>query len=127
MSRTTTTAAAGRLTQRAVPPSVLSLLGGRHRVFDTESGCSVIVAREPARDPKGLALPESALLLWHMSIAHPDRYPTWDEIADVRYRLVPDDVTMAMLLPPTSQYVNAHEHCFHLWEIDDPRGPNHGT
>jgi len=54
---------------------------------------------------------------YHMSISHPSRYPTWDEIRDARYALLPDDVTMAMLLPPKSEYVNVHERCFHLWEV----------
>lgn len=27
---------------------------------------------------------------WHMSISHPDRYPTWDEVATAWYQLVPD-------------------------------------
>lgn len=54
---------------------------------------------------------------WHLSISHPTRYPTWDEIRDARYDLLPDDVTMAMLLPPRAEYVNIHENCFHLHEI----------
>lgn len=37
---------------------------------------------------------------WHLSISHPSRYPTWDEIRDARYDLVPDGCTLAMLLPP---------------------------
>lgn len=59
---------------------------------------------------------------WHLSISHPMRYPTWDEIVDARYALVPNDVTMAMLLPPKEQYVNLHENCFHLHEVpgDEP-------
>ncbi|SFU39659.1 DUF7694 domain-containing protein [Alicyclobacillus macrosporangiidus] len=56
---------------------------------------------------------------WHMSISHPNRYPTWDEIRDARYELVPDDVTMAMLLPPRREYVNLHQNCFHLHEIKE--------
>jgi len=54
---------------------------------------------------------------WHLSISHPGRYPTWDEIKEARYQLVPNNVTMAMLLPPKEQYVNVHANCFHLWEI----------
>lgn len=59
---------------------------------------------------------------WHLSISHASgprltRYPTWDEIADARYRFVPNDVTMAMLLPPREQYVNLMETCFHLHQI----------
>jgi len=54
---------------------------------------------------------------WHMSISHPSRYPTWNEIRDARYELLPDDCTMAMLLPPKAEYVNLHPNCFHLHEI----------
>lgn len=56
-------------------------------------------------------------LRWHMSISCVRRYPVWDEIRDARYALLPDNVTMAMLLPPKSQYVNLHPNCFHLHEI----------
>jgi hypothetical protein len=58
---------------------------------------------------------------WHMSIAHPSRYPEWDLVADARYQFIPDDVHMAMLLPPSDQYVNAHPNCFHLWSVEDRR------
>jgi len=58
--------------------------------------------------------------LWHLSISCPDRYPTWDEIKFARYKLIPDDITMAMLLPPKGDYVNIHPNCFHLWQVKDP-------
>ena len=72
---------------------------------------SVIVGKEP----KGR----------HLSISHrtnemrprPGRYPTWDEIADARYRFVPDEVTMAFLLPPRGEYVNLHATTFHLHQV----------
>jgi hypothetical protein len=70
----------------------------------------VIVCREP-RNP--------ARLQWHMSISRPDRYPSWDEIRDARYELMPRDITVAMILPPPKDYVNLHNNCFHLWEIDE--------
>lgn len=54
---------------------------------------------------------------WHMSIAHPKRYPTWDEIRDARYMTIPNEVFMAMHLPPKQEYVNVHQNCFHLHEI----------
>ena len=56
---------------------------------------------------------------WHLSISHPSRYPTWDEIRDARYDLLPDGCTMAMLLPPKGEYVNLHRNCFHLHEIKE--------
>jgi hypothetical protein len=68
--------------------------------------CSVIVTKELGR--------------WHLSIAHPERYPTWDEIAEARYRILPESITVAMLLPPRSEYVNLHNHCFQMHEIDKP-------
>lgn len=61
---------------------------------------------------------------WHLSISHrtgtkrPGRYPSWDEIAHARYELLPDEVTVAMLLPPPDEYVAAHPTTFHLHEID---------
>jgi hypothetical protein len=54
---------------------------------------------------------------WHLSIAHPSRYPTWDEIAEARYRLIPDAAVMALILPPIGEYVNLHANCFHLYEV----------
>jgi hypothetical protein len=88
-----------------VPPSV--------RMIDARNGycrayrlgeCSVIVTREWGR--------------WHMSIAHPSRDPTWQEISEARYRVLPDGVWMAMMLPPRSAYVNVHRWCFQLVQID---------
>jgi hypothetical protein len=58
---------------------------------------------------------------WHLSIAHPWRNPSWDEIASARYEFVPDEITMAMILPPEDEYINIHEHCFQLCECRCPR------
>jgi hypothetical protein len=55
---------------------------------------------------------------WHVSLSCADRYPTWDEIKDARYSLAPDDVYMAMILPPSAEYVNVHTNCFHLHQIE---------
>lgn len=54
---------------------------------------------------------------WHLSISRPDRLPTWEEARDARYELIPDDATMALLLPPRSEYINVHEYCLQLYEI----------
>ena len=56
---------------------------------------------------------------WHLSMSHPDRYPTWDELADARYRFVPDRAHMAMLAPPRAEFVNAHAMTLHLWEVPE--------
>lgn len=54
---------------------------------------------------------------WHMSIACTDRLPAWEEVAEARYRLIPDGIVMAMPLPPKADYVNVHEFCLHLIEV----------
>jgi hypothetical protein len=66
--------------------------------------CTVFVRQEPK-------------IGWHLSISQPYRYPTWQEIKAARYDLLPHDVTMAMILPPTDEYVNVHPNCFHLHQI----------
>ncbi len=76
--------------------------------------CTVIVTREFDR--------------WHLSIAHESRYPSWDEIAEARYRIIPDDVTMGLLLPPKAEYVNIHRNCFQIVEVvDSQEVPTNGT
>lgn len=55
---------------------------------------------------------------WHLSISHPTRHPTWEEIKEARFRFMPGDITVAMLLPPEELWINEHEHCFHLWQTD---------
>lgn len=53
----------------------------------------------------------------HLSLAHPRRLPTWDEVKRVRYELLPLDKTFAMLLPPPEEYTNLHEYCFQMIEV----------
>lgn len=112
---------AGKLTALEVPDPLRSLPGS-HKAYSTASGCTVFCSREPAyRAPSNIWLPPGETMLWHLSIAHKRRYPTWDEIADVRYELCPKDICMAMLLPPPEDYVNYNDYCFHLWQIEDRR------
>src|SRR5262245_6997802 len=106
-----------------VPYPTTQLPNSGQRAYRVPSrDLGIIVGLEHARRaPEGIWIPDDALELWHLSISHPDRYPSWDEIADARYLLCPADVTMAMLLPPSERYVNVHEHVFHMWQIDDRR------
>lgn len=108
---------------RVQPPALMRLAypGNRAWQRDVPDGhLSVFVGREMTDLANGDRLP-----LWHLSISHrtnddtpePGRYPTWDEIREARERFVPDEVTVAMLLPPKAEYVNVHATTFHLWEI----------
>lgn len=71
-----------------------------------------LVSRDPVKE-RGIIVKR-----WHLSISHPDRYPTWDEIKEARYALLSRELTFAMIFPPPSQYVNHHPNCFHLHEIE---------
>lgn len=85
--------------------------GGIPTVYNkafTKDGCNIWVTRD---------VYEAGFVRWHLSISRRDRYPSWDEIRDARYALLPDDITMAMLLPPKAEYVNLHKNCFHLHEL----------
>jgi hypothetical protein len=64
----------------------------------------------------------------HLSVAHHNgaarkdrarRYPTWDELADARYRLCAPGVDMVMILPPLDDYVACHPTTFHLHQVDN--------
>lgn len=63
---------------------------------------------------------------WHVSIAHPSRYPDWDEVKTVVYGIeliaLPPGHTFAQLLgnPEGGPWVDTHRFCFHLFEIEDP-------
>jgi hypothetical protein len=110
----------GHIETRPLPPGVADILepGTTSHLLHCEDGdASVLVSRHPSDDP----LPRIRGK-WHLSIAHPKRNPTWDDIVRVRYALVPDECWMAQILPPRKEYLNLHQHCFHLYEIDpDPR------
>ncbi len=93
----------------------LRAMGSLGVKFFSMGECNIILAREPAG--------ANGERLWHLTISCPDRHPTWDEIKTARYRLLPIDRCLWMLLPPPEFYVNveAQDHVFHLWEITDPR------
>ncbi|MGI6648121.1 MAG: DUF7694 domain-containing protein [Bacillota bacterium] len=92
-----------------------SIMGTRAYEFGE---CFVMVGREDIG---------SGNYQWHLSISHPNRYPTWDEIRDARDRFVPDHVTMVMFLLSRADYVNTYENCFHLWELDEKRALTENT
>ena len=63
---------------------------------------------------------------WHISISHPYRYPTWDEIYTAWYDLVPGagkHFNGAIFLPRKTEYVNIHKNCFHVHQLNDEEIP----
>lgn len=59
----------------------------------------------------------------HISISHPLRYPTWDEIYTARYDFCPHDIDMAIILPRKTEYANIHPNCFHVHELNASEVP----
>jgi hypothetical protein len=63
---------------------------------------------------------------WFMSIQRNDRYPSWDEMVWLRYRLIPDAARMANILPNLNNYINKedtnHKYVFTMeqsgWALD---------
>ena len=75
------------------------------RQFITSTGLSVLITVDAG--------------LTHMSVSHQSRYPTWDELNHLRFKLLPDEKTFSILFPPAAQYVNLHPYCFHLHEVPE--------
>jgi len=88
-------------------PSALRDYGARGY---TMGECKILVTIEP-RKQHGVVR-----RCHHLSISCRDRDPTWAEIATARYRILPDNIIVVMVLPPIDLYVNVHEHTFHLIE-----------
>ncbi len=55
----------------------------------------------------------------HLSISHRARHPSWDEIHEARDLFLPEFREFMLVLPRRGEYVNVHEHCFHLHEVPE--------
>lgn len=55
---------------------------------------------------------------WHISLAHADRVPTWEELTACGHDLRPG-VPFAVGIPPKSWWINVHPNVLHLWELRD--------
>jgi hypothetical protein len=58
---------------------------------------------------------------WHLAITFEGankRLPTWEELTDARYTLMPANLHMAIHLPPRDEYVNVDATTLHLFEAN---------
>jgi hypothetical protein len=51
----------------------------------------------------------------HISMSRSDRLPSWADVRKVKDLFIGSDEKAIMVLPPDSEYVNAHPFCFHLF------------
>lgn len=55
-------------------------------------------------------------LLLHVSMSYAHKNPKWSEIRAIKDAFFGDAVDAMMVLPRAVDYVNVHEHTFHLWQ-----------
>ena len=77
------------------------------RAFSSKNGLRVVQTIDSGAHGK----------LRHVSVSHPERYPTWEEIKEVKERFFGPDQDTMMVLPRKELYVNLHRNCFHLWQM----------
>jgi hypothetical protein len=51
----------------------------------------------------------------HVSVSFHDRTPNWDEMCDVKDFFWGNEDTVIQYHPASSEYVNYHPYCLHLW------------
>lgn len=73
------------------------------------------------RGPKGLTVIVSAAVEeddkpWlHVSVAHRDRLPSYEELKLVKAFFIGRDKYAIQVFSPESKHVNIHPNCLHLW------------
>ena len=77
--------------------------------YKTSSGLTVMVSNDIDGDGNKVR---------HISMSHIHRLPTYYEMKDLRYRLCPDVKYMAQIFPPLEDFVNIHDNCLHLYEVE---------
>lgn len=61
----------------------------------------------------------------HVSVSHPGRVPTWQEMSEVHRIFFPDEAAFQLHVP-LADHINVHPNCLHLWRPQDvalPRPP----
>jgi hypothetical protein len=57
----------------------------------------------------------------HLSIASPDRMPTYEDLCWLKRTFLGEEGKAVMIFPPKSVHVNLHERCLHLFScLDEP-------
>lgn len=54
---------------------------------------------------------------WHISVTCEQRYPTWDELRDIGWALVPGKKLYIEVPTQQEPYLNAHPFCLHMWSL----------
>lgn len=102
----------------AAQPARVTLADGRvlikqrgdgHAHYQGQDGMRVLVSDDAG--PHGT--------LRHVSVSYRVRDPRWTELKLVREAFFHPDQDVMIVLPRRGQYVNVHQHCFHLWQTPE--------
>lgn len=99
-----------------LPGKLLTFFGSENVTFDGQLQHQRIwVSLDDMRVIASLdETPHGKLL--HVSLSYLDKDPSWAEIRAVRDAFFPADVDAMMMLPQAQDYVNVHQHAFHIWQ-----------
>jgi hypothetical protein len=64
---------------------------------------------------RALAIASDGLGWEHVSVSFVTDTPTWDQMCEVKAVFWDPEDCVVQYHPPTSEYVNLHPHCLHLW------------
>lgn len=74
-----------------------------------------VISSGEASEDVGLELPGDCRGFEHVSVSHPKRCPTWEEMEFVRHLFWGPEEAVIQIHPPESVKVNYHKTCLHLW------------
>ncbi len=82
------------------------------KAFQSDIGLTIIVSTDntPKWGP-----------LQHVSVSKEDRYPSWDELLQIKEFFFGNKDCM-MVMPKKEDYINHHSNCFHIWECPEGWG-----
>lgn len=55
---------------------------------------------------------------WHLSVSA-NHTLGYYELKEIRYKFMPNAMDVVQIFPPREEFVNVHENCFHLFELEE--------
>lgn len=94
------------------------------RTGDHENGCFIIPCPLTGKKLKVIA---SIGMGWeHVSVSLNVRIPKWNEMEYIKRKFFKENETVMQLHVPSSDHINIHPNCLHLWKpigVEIPRPP----
>lgn len=102
-------------------------LPAHFRGYSGDETCGAFRVQSPI-DKATLTIMASSDFGWeHVSVSRVNRCPNWIEISHVKHLFFRDDETVMQLHVPSSDHINEHPNCLHLWRPtheEIPRPPS---